>query len=62
MSTRKYPSGNEKRKKRKQQKEFIESQRGAIDKFLTRNTGTSVNRDELAAVEEQINSNLEEHI
>jgi hypothetical protein len=49
-----------KRKKRKGQDELIESQKGAMNKFLSRNTTTSRNPDDLAivAVEEQGNSNL----
>jgi hypothetical protein len=60
MSTRKYASESEKRKKRKRQDELIKSQKGAMNKFLSRNTTTSKNPDDLAivAVEEQDNSNL----
>jgi hypothetical protein len=60
MSTRKYASGSEKRKKRKRQDELIESQKGAINKFLTRNTTASRNPDDFAivAVEEQGNPSL----
>ena len=62
MSTRKYASGSEKRKKRKRVDELIESQRGAMDRFFSKNTGTSRNPDELAivVVEEQTNTNLED--
>ena len=35
MSTRKYPSGYEKLKKKRQREELIESQKGAIEKFIT---------------------------
>ena len=35
MSTRKYSSGYEKLKKKWQREEHIESQKGAIDKFIT---------------------------
>jgi hypothetical protein len=64
MSSRKYASDSEKRKKRKKVDELIESQRGAMDRFFLKNTSTSNSRnpDELAivAVEEQPNTNLEE--
>jgi hypothetical protein len=47
-------------KKRKRQDELIESQKGAMNNFLTRNTTTSRNSDDLAivVVEEQGNSKL----
>jgi hypothetical protein len=54
MSSGRYASGCEKRKRKKQVDEFIESQKGAIDRFFTNN---SRNSDELAlaivVVEEQ---------
>ncbi|XP_042027263.1 zinc finger MYM-type protein 1-like [Salvia splendens] len=66
MSTRKYASGSEKRKKRKRVDELIESQRGAMDRFFSNrtSTGTSRNPDELAliVVEEQTNPNLEDEV
>ncbi|XP_041990217.1 uncharacterized protein LOC121741506 [Salvia splendens] len=66
MSTRKYASGSEKRKKRKRVDELIESQRGAMDRFFSNrtSTGTSRNPDELAliVVEEQANPNLEDEV
>ena len=34
MSTRKYPSGYEKLKKKRQREELIESQKGAMEKFI----------------------------
>ncbi|PNT61430.1 hypothetical protein BRADI_5g15112v3 [Brachypodium distachyon] len=51
--TRKYPSGNEKRKKAKRLDELVQSQRGDIFKFFKSNTGalTSTNpNNELAIV------------
>ena len=59
MSLRKYASGSEKWKKRKRVDELIESQKGAMDKFLRSNTGSSRTSDEWAivAVEEQTNVN-----
>ena len=65
MSSKKYASGSEKRKKRKRVDELIESQRGSINKFLKSNistSSTSRNSNELAivAVEEQTNVNPED--
>ena len=55
MSSRKYPSGSEKRKRKKRADEFIETQRGAMDKFFSSNSKTSRNQNEMAivAIEEQ---------
>jgi hypothetical protein len=56
MSSRKYPSGSEKRKRKKHADDFIETQRGAMDKFLKINPSVSMNpNNELAivAVEEE---------
>jgi hypothetical protein len=55
MSSRKYPSGSEKRKRKKRADEFIETQRGAMDKFFSSNSRTSRNQNEMAivAIEEQ---------
>jgi hypothetical protein len=52
MSSRKYPSGNEKRNKKKRAHDLIESQKGSICKFLKTSTSTSTarNSDELALV------------
>jgi hypothetical protein len=65
MSSRKYPSGSEKRKKRKQLDAFIGKQRGALDKFFRINTSTSRNPNELALaivpVEEHPNINPRDH-
>ncbi|KAJ1294938.1 hypothetical protein BS78_01G184600 [Paspalum vaginatum] len=55
MSTRKYPSGSEKRKRKKRADEFIETQRGAMDKFLKSNHNVSTNSNNefaIVAVEE----------
>jgi hypothetical protein len=55
MSSRKYPSGSEKRKRKKHADDFIETQRGAMDKFLKINPSVLTNpNNELAiiAVEE----------
>jgi len=62
--SRKYPSGSEKRKKRKREDEFIASQKGALDRFVKVNSNPSRNVEELAiiAVEEQINGGSEENI
>jgi hypothetical protein len=51
MSSRKYPSGSKKRKRKKHADDFIETQRGAIDKFLKINPNVSTNpNNELAIV------------
>src|SRR6266508_4302787 len=62
MSSRKYASGSEKRKRKKRADEFTELQRGAIDKKFKSNSGTSIITNELAivAVEEQPNINPED--
>ena len=62
MSSRKHPSGSEKRKKRKRIYELIESHRGSIDKFFKSSTSTSRNPNEWAiiVVEEQNNTNPED--
>jgi hypothetical protein len=43
MSSRKYPSGSEKRKRKKRIDEFIETQRGALDKFVKINPSSLTN-------------------
>jgi hypothetical protein len=60
MSTRKYASESEKRKNQTRQDDLIESQKEAINIFLTRNTTTSRNLDDLSivAIKEQANPNL----
>jgi hypothetical protein len=62
MPSKKCPSGGAKRKRKRETNVLIESQRGALDKFLKSNTSTSRNSDELALVlmEEQTNDDLEE--
>ncbi|CAN6381117.1 unnamed protein product [Urochloa humidicola] len=61
---RKYPSGSEKRKKRKREDEFIALQKGAMDKFVRVTSNPSRNAKELAivAVVDQINGDSEENI
>jgi hypothetical protein len=46
MAPRKHPSGSKERKIRKEVEEFIESQRGVMDKFVRTNTRTSSNEDQ----------------
>jgi hypothetical protein len=62
MSSRRYPSGSEKRKRKKRADEFIETQRGAMDKFFSSNLRTSRNQNEKAivAMEEQPDNNPED--
>ena len=62
MSSKKYASGNDKRKKKKRIDDLIQSQRGALYKFLKSNTSTSRDPDVLAivAVEEPANANLDD--
>ena len=65
MAPRKHPSGSKKRKSKKEVEEFIESQRGAMDKFVRTNTRTSSNEDQpnlaIVVVAEQPNTNEEDH-
>ena len=65
MTSRKYPSSSEKRKKRKQADAFIGTQRGALDNIFRTNSSTSRNPDELALaivpVEEHPNIDLGDH-
>ena len=50
MSSRKYASGSEKRKKKARIDEFIQSQRGSMHKFFKNNPNTSRDPNELAIV------------
>jgi hypothetical protein len=51
MSSRKYLSASEKRKREKQIDDFVETRRGALDKFLKINPSVSTNpNNELALV------------
>ncbi|XP_066347998.1 uncharacterized protein [Miscanthus floridulus] len=50
MSSRKYASGSEKRKKKAQIDEFIQSQRSSMHKFLKNNPNTSRDPNKLAIV------------
>jgi hypothetical protein len=65
MAPRKHPSGSKKRKRKKEVEEFIESQGGAMDKFVRTNTRTSSNEDQpnlaIVVVAEQPNTNEEDH-
>ena len=50
-SNRKFASSSEKRRKKKRQDELIESQKGAMDRFIQKKTpGPSRNTEELAIV------------
>jgi hypothetical protein len=61
----KHPSGSKKRKRRKEVEEFLESQRGAMEKFVCTNTRTSSNEDQpnlaIVVVAKQPNTNEEDH-
>jgi hypothetical protein len=60
MPWRKEPSGSEKGKKRKRVDDFIESQRGAMDKFVKSNSSASMNpNNELAIVVEEEEPGIE---
>ncbi|KAF0930318.1 hypothetical protein E2562_031982 [Oryza meyeriana var. granulata] len=64
MSSRKFESGNDKRKRKRRVDALIESQRGSLDKFFKSSTAASTNPDELAivAVDEATNENEEENV
>ena len=53
MSTRKYLFGHEKRKKKKTE-EFIQSQLGAMDKFLNRNIDNIIKSSNTDLVDEEV--------
>jgi hypothetical protein len=65
MPPRKHPSSSKKRKRRKRIEDFIESQKGVMDKFVRTNTKTSSNEDQpnftIVVVVEQPNINEEYH-
>ena len=54
MSSRKYFSGHEKRKKKRKTKEFIQSQVGAMDKFLNRNIDSIIESSNTYLVDEEV--------
>ena len=64
MLSGKYVSGSEKRKRKKHSDDFIEPQRGAIDRFFTSNANASMSQilEEEVVVEEDVptHENLEE--
>ena len=61
MSTKKYLSGNEKRKKQKKTQEFILSQAGALNKFLTRNiSNTIVNEECDNLIDKEVQNDMQE--
>ncbi|PWZ23497.1 Zinc finger MYM-type protein 1 [Zea mays] len=71
MSSRRYLSGSEKRKRKKRVDDLIDSQRGAIDKFFKSNASASTNPNDVFALlivlvgtEEPTNENSreEEHV
>ncbi|KAF0899396.1 hypothetical protein E2562_019515 [Oryza meyeriana var. granulata] len=64
MSSRKFESGNDKRKRKRRVDALIESQRGSLDKFFKSSTAASTNPDELVivAVDEATNKNKEENV
>jgi hypothetical protein len=47
MSSRRYPSGSEKGKRKKCVDDLIDSQRGAIDKFFKSNASASTNPNDV---------------
>ena len=54
MSTKKYLFGHEKRKKKKKIEEFIQSQLGAMDKFLNRNIDNIIKSSNTDLVDEEV--------
>ncbi|PWZ17152.1 hypothetical protein Zm00014a_040807 [Zea mays] len=65
MPPRKHPSSSKKQKRRKEVEDFIESQKGALEKIVSANTRTSSNEDQqnlaIIVVAEQPNINEEDH-
>ncbi|XP_045827742.1 zinc finger MYM-type protein 5-like [Trifolium pratense] len=58
---RKFESGNEKRKKKKKLEEFIQSQRGALDKFLIKEPQISIENENVGNVDSEILENVVEN-
>ena len=56
MSTKKYLFGHEKRKKKRKTKKFIQSQAGAMDKFLNRNIDNIIESSNIDLVDEKVQS------
>ena len=54
MSTRKYLFGHKKRKKKRKTEEFIQSQLGAMDKFLNRNIDNIIKSSNTDLVDEEV--------
>ncbi|PNX82155.1 zinc finger MYM-type protein [Trifolium pratense] len=59
---RKFESGNEKRKKKKKLEEFIQSQRGALDKFLIKEPQISIENENVGNVDAEILENVVDNV